>query len=102
MMTTAEYENMLSSQLYRLIGTVYDEVSQLPSEQNIDRWTRNDVNTALRRCMDAFIVAQSCAIRLSRLGELDGASTFWIDELTTYEDRFRSQIEHVESIVIHR
>ena len=90
---------MLASELYHLIGLVYDEVAQLPSEQSIDRWTRYDVNTALRRCMDAFIVAQSCAIRLSRLGGLDGDSTFWIDELATYEDRLRSQIEYVESIM---
>lgn len=96
MNTTAGRELDLSSQLYSLIGEVYYEMSQLPTERTIARWTRGEVYAEMLRCQEVFVRAQECAIRLSRLGTIDEYSAGWIEELLTYGDRHQADLEFVE------
>lgn len=96
----SEHELNLSSQLYALIGDVYFEMSELPNDRTISRWTRGEVRSAIIRCKDAFIRAQHCAIRLSRLGNIDERSIAWIEELLDYADPCQSKLEYVEETLL--
>ena len=102
MNSTFNHELDLSSKLYGLIGEVYYEMSQLPTERTIDRWTRGEVYAEMMRCQDVYIRAQECAIRLSRLDTIDAYSAGWIEELLSYGDRHQADLEFVEITLLPR
>ena len=94
------HELEISTTLNRLIGDLNCEVSLLPTRRTIDTWSRREVYTAVIRCKDAMIEAQRCAIRLSRLDDLDTVSTDWIDEILERCDEYQSLLAYVEEELV--
>jgi len=93
-LSTRELE--LSTTLNRLIGDLNCEVSLLPTRRTVDTWSHREVYTAVIRCKDAMVEAQKCAIRLSRLDEIDTVSTGWIDEIVERCDEYQGLLAFVE------
>ena len=100
MHTLSEQESHLSAKLYGLLGGVSAEMAQLPTERTIETWTSEELLHAVCRCKDALIDALRCAVRLSRLGELDSVSQSWIDEALHYSEVDQEQLFHVEDDLV--
>ncbi len=98
--TVSEQELDLSWKLNRLIGDLHCEVAQLPNERTINRWTRSELYVALLRCKDSMLDAQKCAIRLSRIGDIDHYSGVWIDELLNYCEEYQARLEWAEEVLM--
>ena len=100
MTNVSQMELSISSRLYVLLGDLGAEVSQLPTERTIDRWSRGEVLQAVCRCKDALIEALDCALQLSQLGELDEYSQQWFDEVLRYREEDQALLEHVEEVLV--
>jgi ABC-type transporter Mla MlaB component len=94
-------EQELSTALYRLIGDLNAEVSLLPTWRTVERWSRREVFTAVIRCKDAMVDAQKCAIRLSRLDDIDAYSASWIDEIIERCDEYQDLLSFVEDELVN-
>ena len=95
---TAIYPNEsdLSAKLYRLLGQLATEISQLPNARTIETWTTTEVFHAICRAKDALIDVLRGAIKLSQLGELNEVSRLWIADALKYSEQDQELLEEVE------
>lgn len=100
MHVVSEQELNLSAKLNALLGALAAEMSLLPTERTVGDWTTSELLHSVCRCKDALIDALRCALRLSRLGELDEYSSRWIAEVVDRVEMDQSHLDHVEDDLI--
>ena len=93
-------ESDLSTKLYRLTGDLNYEMTLLPTWRTVERWSRREVFTAIIRCKDAMLEAQQCAIRLSRLDNIDAVSADWIEEIIKLCEGYQGLLDFVEEQLV--
>lgn len=91
----------LSTKLNCLIGDLNIEVSLLPTLRTVGTWSRSEIYTAIIRCKDAMVEAQKCAIRLSRLDDIDEFSSGSIEEIIERCDEYQGLLAFVEGELVN-
>jgi hypothetical protein len=97
----SETELNRSAQLYRRLGELSAEMSQLPTERSVTFFTQSEAREAVSRSKDALIDALYSAVRLAQLDGIDETSRGWIEETLRYAEEDRSILEHVEEHLVH-
>lgn len=96
----SEKELNRSAQLYRRLGELSAEMSQLPTERSVKFFTRSEAREAVSRCKDAVIGALYSAVHLAQLEDIDETSRGWVEEALQYADEDRAILEHVEERLV--
>ena len=96
----SEKELNLSAQLYRRLGELSAEMSQLPTERSAKFFTQSEAREALIRCKDAVIDALYSAVRLAQLEDIDETSCGWVEEALRHAEEDRAILEHVEERLV--
>ncbi len=96
----SEAELNRSAQLYRRLGELSAEMSQLPTERSVTFFTQNEAREAVSHCKDALIDALFSAVRLAQLEGIDETSRGWIEEALRYAEEDQAILEHVEQHLV--
>ncbi len=96
----SEVELNRSAQLYRRLGELSAEMSQLPTERSVKLCTQSEARDAVSRCKDALIDALYSAIRLAQLNDIDETSRGWVEEALRFAEEDRAILEHVEGSLV--
>lgn len=96
----SEAELNRSAQLYRRLGELSAEVSQLPTERSVTFFTQGEAREAVSHCKDALINALYSAVRLAQLEGIDETSRGWIEEALRYAEEDQAILEHVEQQLV--
>ncbi len=96
----SEKELNRSAQLYRRLGELSAEMSQLPTERSVKFFTQSEAREAVSRCKDAMIDALYGAVRLAQLEDIDETSRGWVEEALQYAEDDRAILEHVEERLV--
>lgn len=92
----SEDELNRSAELYRRLGELSAEMSQLPTERSTQFFTQSEAREAVSRCKDAVIDTLYSAIRLAQLESIDETSRGWVEEALRYAQEDQAILEHVE------
>lgn len=96
----SEKELNRSAQLYRRLGELSAEMSQLPTERSVQFFTQSEAREAVSRCKDAVIDALYSAVRLAQLENIDETSRGWVEEALRYAQEDQAILEHVEQRLV--
>jgi ABC-type transporter Mla MlaB component len=100
MNNTFSREVELSTNLNCLIADLNCEVSLLPTICTVGTWSPREIHTAVIQCKNAMVEAQKCAIRLSRLSDIDATSVGWIDEVIELCDEYQELLAFAEEELV--
>ncbi len=90
------------AELYRRLGELSAEISQLPTERSIQFFTQSEARDAVSRCKDAVIDTLYSAVRLAVLENIDETSRGWVEEALRYAHEDQAILEHVELQLVQR
>ena len=96
----SEKELNRSAELYRRLGELSAEMSQLPTERSVKFFTQSEAREAVSRSKDALIDALYSAVRLAQLEGIDETSRGWIEETLRYAQEDQAILEHVEERLV--
>ena len=96
----SEKELNLSAQLYRRLGELSAEMSQLPTERSTKFFTQSEARKVVSRCKDAMVDALYSAVRLAQLEDIDETSRGWVEEALRYAQEDQAILEHVEGHLV--
>ena len=96
----SEKELNHSAELYRRLGELSAEMSQLPTERSAKFFTQSEAREAVSRCKDAVIDALYSAVRLAQLEEIDETSRGWVEEALRYAQEDQAILEHAEEHLV--
>ncbi len=89
-----------SAELYRRLGELSAEMSQLPTERSVKFFMQIEARDAVSRCKDALIDALYSAVRLAQLEGIDETSRGWVEETLRYAQEDQAILEHVEQHLV--
>lgn len=92
----SEDERNRSAELYRRLGELSAEMSQLPTERSTQFFTQSEAREAVSRCKDAVIDTLYSAVRLAQLENIGETSRGWVEEALRYAREDQAILEHVE------
>lgn len=96
----SEKELNRSAELYRRLGELSAEMSQLPTERSIKFFTQSEARESVSRCKDAVIDVLYSAVRLSQLEDIDETSRGWVEEALQHAQEDQAILEHVEGHLV--